>query len=129
MSVLGSLLFTLCNADLIPLIEDTGLSPHLYADDTLVRGSCRPVEIKTFTSKLSECIGVISNWMHSNRLQLNSDKTEEVIWCTTGRRQHQLPTNALSIGGVPVAPFTSVKNLAIFIDAKLVVRIHFNEQY
>jgi len=26
----------------------------------------------------------------SNRLQLNSDKTE-VLWCTTGGRQHQLP--------------------------------------
>ena len=64
---------------------------------------------------LPEYINVISNWMRSNRLQLNTDKTE-VIWCLTGRRQHQL-TNALSIDGVPVTPVTSVINLGIFTDA------------
>jgi len=85
----GSLLFILYTADLMSLIEDNGFSPHLYADDTPVYGSCRPVEIDAFSAKLSECIGVVTNWMRSNRLQLNSDKTE-VLWCTTGRRQHQL---------------------------------------
>jgi len=63
------------------LIEDKGFSPHLYANDTQVYGSCRPVEINAFSAKLSECIGVVSNWMRSNRLQLNSDKTE-VLWCS-----------------------------------------------
>jgi len=61
--------------------------------------------------------------MRSNRLQLNSDKTE-VLWCTTGRRQHQLPTTALFIDGVPVFPVTSVRNLGIFVDASLVMRTH-----
>jgi hypothetical protein len=69
------------------------------------------------------CVGVISNWMRSNRLQLNSDKTE-VLWCATGRRQHQLPTDALSIDGVPVVPVTSIRNLGIFIDSDLVMRTH-----
>jgi len=61
--------------------------------------------------------------MRSNRLQLNSDKTE-VLWCTTGRRQHQIPTTALSIDGVQVFPVTSVRNLGIFIDADLVMQTH-----
>jgi hypothetical protein len=122
-SVLGPLLFILYTADLTSLIEDNGLSPHLYADDTQVYGSCRPVDVDTFSSKLSECVGVISNWMRSNRLQLNSDKTE-VLWCSTGRRQHQLPITALSIDGVPVTPVTSVRNLGIYIDADLVMRTH-----
>jgi len=103
------------------LIEDNGFSPHLYADDTQVYGSCRPVEIDAFSTKLSECIGVVSNWMRSNRLQLNADKTE-VLWCTTGRRQRQLPTTALSIDGVQVSPVTSVRNLGTIIDADLVTR-------
>jgi len=84
---------------MIPLIEDNDFSPHLYADDTQEYGSYRLVKIDAFSAKLSECIGVVSNWMQSNRLQLNSDKTE-VLWCTTGRPQHQLPTTALSIDGV-----------------------------
>ena len=96
-----------------------------HADDTRVHGSCQPVEIDSFTSKLSECIGGISNSMHSNRLQLNTDKTE-VIWCTTGRRQHKLPTNALSIGGMLV---TSVRNLGISLMLIWWCGPTFNEQY
>jgi len=61
--------------------------------------------------------------LSSNRLQLNSDKTEG-LWCTTGRWQHQLPTTALSIDGVQVSPVTSVRNLGIFIDSDLVMRSH-----
>lgn len=121
-SVLGPLLFILFIADLISLVIDNGFPPHLYADDTQVYGSCRPVEIPALSAKLAECVGVISNWMRSNRLQFNSDKTE-VLWFATGRRQHQLPTTALSIDGVPVSPVTSVRNLGIYIDADLVMRM------
>jgi len=62
-----------------------------YTDDTQVYCSCWPVEVEAFSAKFSEFIGVISNWMWSNRLQFNSDKTD-VLWCTTDRRQHQLAT-------------------------------------
>jgi len=103
------------------LIEDNSFSPHMYVDDTQVYSSCRPVEVDAFSAKLSECIGAVSNWMQSNRLQLNSDKTE-VLWCTSGRRQHQLTTTALLIDGIQVSPVTSIGNLGIFIDSDLVMR-------
>ena len=48
----------------------------------------------------------------------------EVMWCTTDRRQHQLPTAALPIDGVPVDPVSSVRDLGIYIDADLVMRTH-----
>ena len=46
------------------------------------------------------------------------------MWCTTDRRQHQLPTAALPIDGVPVAPVSSVRDLGMYIDADLVMRMH-----
>jgi hypothetical protein len=61
--------------------------------------------------------------MRSNRLQLNGDKTE-VLWVASVRRQHQLPTLLLTVGGQLVHPVHSVRNLGVFIDADLVMRSH-----
>jgi hypothetical protein len=122
-SVLGPILFVLYTADLLSLVEDGGLLPHLYADDTQVYGSCRPSAVAAFSAKVTECVDAVASWMKSNRLQLNSGKTE-VLWCTTNRRQHQLPTAALKIDGVPVPPVASVRDLGIYVDADLVMRTH-----
>jgi len=61
--------------------------------------------------------------MRSNRLQLNADKTE-VLWCTTGRQQHQLPSGTLMIDGTAVSASSSVRDIGIHIDADLVMRTH-----
>jgi len=61
--------------------------------------------------------------MRSNRLQLNADKTE-VLRCTTGRRQHKLPSGTLTIDGAAVSASSSVRDLGIHIDADLVMRTH-----
>ena len=55
-------------------------------------------------------------WMQSNRLQLNTAKTE-VLWCASSRRQHQLPQVALRVGTDYVSPTTSVRNLRIYVDS------------
>lgn len=122
-SVLGPVLFILYTVDLIQLIERHGMSPHLYADDTQICGSCHPGDVDSFSASISECARNVANWMKSNRLQLNSTKTE-VLWCATSRRRNQLPTSALSVDGVLVDPVTSVRDLGIFIDADLVMRSH-----
>jgi len=98
-SVLGPILFLLYIADLQLLIEDRGLCPHHFADDTQIYGFCSPTPYSCteLQSRISECIDVVSGWMRSHRLQLNTAKTE-VIWLTTGRRMHQLPRQPLRVG-------------------------------
>ena len=105
------------------LIESYGLSPHLYADYTQVYGSCPPATADSLSLRVSECAGAVSTWMKCNRLQLNLDKTE-VLLCARGRRQHQLPTSAVLIAGVPITPALFVRDLGIYIDADLSMRIH-----
>ena len=98
-SVLGPILFVLYTVDLISLIKSHGLMPHLYADDTQIYGSCSPAAVNVLSSQIAGCIGDVAAWMKSNRLQLNSDKTE-VLLCATNRRLHQLPVSAMLIDSV-----------------------------
>jgi hypothetical protein len=110
-------------ADLIRLVESHGLSPHMYADDTQVYGSCWPGATAQLQSRVSSCITDVAAWMRSNRLQLNTAKTE-VIWCASARRQHQLPTTPLIVGSDAVIPVCSVWDLGIHLDSYLTMRTH-----
>jgi len=46
------------------------------------------------------------------------------VYCTTSRRQHQLPTTAIPIVGVPITPARSVRDLGIYTDADLSMWTH-----
>ena len=122
-SVLGPILFLLYTVDLPLIIQRHDLSPHMYADDIQVYGSCRPADTDNFTTRVSRCVADVASWMNSNRLQLNADKTE-LLWCSTVRHRGQLPSGSLSLGGFDVQPSTSVRNLGIYFDADLTLRRH-----
>ena len=66
------------------------MHPHAYADDTQIYGFCQPSAISVLQEQMSVCLDEVALWMRSNRLQLNTAKTE-VLWCTTSRRQYQIP--------------------------------------
>ena len=61
--------------------------------------------------------------MRSNRLQLNTAKTE-VLWCASSRRQHQLPQITLRVGTNYVTPTTSVRDVGIYVDSDVSMRTH-----
>jgi len=46
--------------------------------------------------RVSVCIDEVISWMMANRLQLNPAKTE-VLWCSSARRQHQIPTGRVRV--------------------------------
>ena len=67
-------LAVLYTADLVRVIEDHGLRGHLFADDTLVIGTCPPRDVSALQYRISTCLDDVSYWMRSNRLQLNTSK-------------------------------------------------------
>ncbi len=78
-SVLDPLIFTLNMLPLGDIIRKHGVSFHCYADDTQLYISSQPNETYQF-AKLTECIVDSKNWMTSNFLLLNSEKTGVNYW-------------------------------------------------
>jgi len=63
----------------------------------------------------------VALWMQSNRLHLNSSKTE-VLWCVSSRHQHQIPRTPVRVGADFIQPASSVHHLGIYEDARNLIR-------
>ena len=59
--------------------------------------------------------------MGSNRLQLNTAKTE-LLWCSTGRRQNQIPKIPMQVGEDLVVHVILVRDLGIYLDSDATMR-------
>ena len=81
-SVLGPVLYVLYTSDVARLGEALGLGAHLYADDTQLYGHCSLANSFELASRVLRAIDSIHEWMSSNRLSLNTGKTQ-FIWLGT----------------------------------------------
>ena len=99
------------------------LIPHLYADDTQICGYSPLSDVLQLQERVSGCVDDVAQWMPSNRLQLNTAKTE-VLWCASIRRQHQIPQPGLRVGVNVIVPSDSVRDLGIYLDCDVSMRTH-----
>src|SRR6218665_1865829 len=65
----------------------------------------------------------IAEWMRSNRLCLNSEKTE-FLWCATCRRCPHLDTGELSVCGSWIRLVTVVRDLGVMFQFDLSMKDH-----
>ena len=75
-SVLGLLLFSLYRSPINQIFTKASISYHLSADDTQMYISFSPNQSYDSLSLLSSTLGEIHAWLTSNRLSVNSSKTE-----------------------------------------------------
>ena len=59
----------------------------MYADDTQIYKSCRPSEIVNTINSISN----VKTWMFHNKLQMNDDKTEAILFARKGLATEHLP--------------------------------------
>ncbi len=103
------------------IIRKYGISFHCYADETQLYISTKPDETSKL-SKLTVCVKNIKDWMTSNFLLLNSDKTEILLIGPKNSTQNLLDYN-LQLDGCNVTSST-VTNLGVILDSNLSFENH-----
>ena len=122
-TILGPLLFLIYINDLPNCL--TSCQPRMYADDTHI--TYAGVDVNSIQLNLSHDLDNLNKWLISNKLTLNTSKTEFML---IGSRQ-KLSTLSnpleLSINNVPIEHVSSVKSLGIFIDENLRWQTHIDK--
>ena len=90
--MLGPVLFTLYTTPLSAIISSyNGVCHHLYADDTQVYIAITPSNATMAIPSLQACLNHIQTWMAENKLKLNLDKTEFIVF-GSDQKQSKLKT-------------------------------------
>ena len=123
--VLGPLLFLLYTADVALIAQRHHVAVLAYADDTQLYASCSATDGSTSTTQFLRCITDMADWMTSNRLKLNAEKTHnktQFIWLGSSYYTASVSRLPLSVGGSIVFPDDTVRNLGVTFDAQLTTR-------
>ena len=124
-SVLAPLLYILYTADLLNLLSRKGASAHQYADDTqaFVHGS--PSAASSLVATILDATMELNQWMSSNRLRLNSDKTQ-FIWLGGRVQLAKIDMELLSTLYPDIQFSPTVRDLGFTLDPILSLTDHVN---
>src|SRR6266568_9000654 len=103
------------------ILQNSGASYQIYADDTQLYISFSPALSRTPLAMLSSTLDLVHAWFTNNRLCLNPSKTEYILigspyQCST------MSSTAISISGNLLKPVASARNLGIIFDSDLSLR-------
>src|SRR5206468_1018082 len=113
------ILFLLYTADVLDIVSVHGLNAHVYADDTQLYFHSLPDQLSLSIPKMIACVDDINDWMASNRLRLNTDKTEFIWFASSHHLQNIQPGLPLSTRSASITPSPSVRDLGVYFDSVL----------
>ena len=92
----------------LTLYKRHDMNDHTYADDNQIYFHSPRQQVELNMDKMRACVNDISDWMFSNRLCLNSDKTE-FIWLTSLQNANKVPSGKVNVcGSSEIEPASSV---------------------
>ena len=104
-SVLGPLLFSLYTTPLGQVIRKyTGVRYHFYADDTQLFIHLSPDDSLKSFDRLKSCLNDIQVWMSENKLKLNPNKTEFIVFGAKDRYKWLSDSFPINILGNCLSP-------------------------
>ena len=103
------------------------MSFHLYADDTqlYIPFSCNDkLSLNDAMKRIEICLDDIDNWMTLNKLKLNKDKTEFLLFSSKHNPQQSSPV--LHLGNDFIKPSAHARNIGVIFDSTLSMVPHVN---
>ena len=124
-SVLGPILFSLYTTPLSKVIQNhPGISLQFYADDTQLYVHLTHKNVASALDKLSHCLEDVKRWLSTNKLKLNPDKTEFIVFGSKSQREKLNQSFPVNILGNLISPTDAVRNLGVWFDSDFSFSCH-----
>ena len=119
-SILGPMLFSLYTAPIGDLLRSLDIDFHLYADDTqlyVTFKSNNSDDLIAAKLKIEECVCQLDEWLTMNKLKLNSDKTEILMFSARHRPSPSLSSIYVCDDVIDLS--TKAKNIGVIMDSNV----------
>ena len=119
-SVLGPILFTLYTQPLVHIMNKHDVFFHFYADDTQIYISADIDDIGPSLIRLENCISDVREWMLENKLKINDEKTELIVFSPPCFKNSPLINNlSINVNNNTIQQCKKVKNLGVVLDSNM----------
>ena len=108
------------------ILRHHGIKYHLYAHDIqmyIIIDFSIPGDVACALFRLSQCVKDIQNWMATNKLKLNQDKTEFFI-ASSPYHMQRLQHHTLLLGDTEIYPSCSIRNLGVIFNQHMTMSDH-----
>ena len=124
-SVLGPILFSLYTTPLSKVIQNhPGIHFHFYADDTQLYVHLTHKHATLAFERLKNCLDDVRKWLSVNKLKLNPDKTEFILFGSKNVRTKLGKFFPVNILGTLLSPAEAIRNLGVWFDSDFSFSCH-----
>ena len=93
---------------------------HIFKDEFKLKDKHDEIECKT---GLEKCAKRVKSWMDSNRLKMNDDKTEYIVFSSSRMLTH-MECDSININGISIRRHECIRYLGAWLDQQLSLRKH-----
>ena len=123
-SVLGPILFLMYTKPLLDSIDEKNINNQSFADDTQLYSSSKPSDVTCSIDQIQSCIHEVRAWMSENKLKLNDDKTEALLFHSKKSFSSVQKPASVLVGNSSISFCPSARNLGFIISEDMSLDAH-----